>query len=83
MQILADKNIPLSKMDLAELSKIKNVYRCIQELKSLGAIKEDDNGNIRLQSQLFRTSILFDVVVRKFMNTSAQDKSTETQEQNR
>lgn len=73
--ILAKENKPLSRLELAELSQSKNVYRCILELKTLGAIKEDDNSNIRLQSQLFRTSILFDIAARRIINNIEQQRN--------
>lgn len=62
---LATENTSKSKNDL----KAKfgaNVYTYITRLKKLGAIKEDDLGNITLHSQLFRTAIIFDKLLRNY-----------------
>lgn len=65
--ILAQENKPLSRKEINDKHLVKNIYRCINELKSLGAIKEDDEEKIYLQSQLFRTAILLDLAVRKIL----------------
>lgn len=65
--LLAKENKPMSRKEIASKSTIKNFYRYINDLKTLGAIKEDDNENIFLQSHLFRTAILFDIAVREIL----------------
>lgn len=71
--LLADNNKPLSKRDIAYLSGSKNIYQYIPTLKECGAIKEDENKNISLQSQLFRASILIDQWNRKMQNEQARN----------
>lgn len=62
--LLANENKPLSKKDIADKLQ-KNIYQYIPELKTKGAIKEDSEDKIILQSQLFRTSILMDQSIRQ------------------
>jgi len=64
LQILAKENKPLSKKYIANI--IPNPYQYFGELKKTGAIKDDENANIYLQSQLFRTAILIDDYLRRF-----------------
>lgn len=54
----------LNRKEISEKSTSKNVYKEIGLLKATGAIKEDENKNLSLQSQLFRTAILFDYYLR-------------------
>lgn len=61
---LAKENKPVQRKEIKDKLEIKNIYRCLTDLKKLGAIKEDDSGAISLQSQLFRVAILFDVAWR-------------------
>lgn len=62
--VLAKKNIPLTKKELADAMDGKNIYQYLPDLKKLGAIKEDDSGKVVLQSQLFRTAVLLDQIIR-------------------
>ena len=64
---LADENIPLTRKEIVQKTKNKNIYQYIPDLKASGAIKENDNKGIYLQSQLLRTSILIDQRVRKLI----------------
>ena len=67
LDIMAVIGRPVSKMELKAACDGKNIYQttCLGELKRIGAVKEDRNtGLLTLQSQLFRTAILFDVVRR-------------------
>lgn len=59
---LTDKS--LTRKEISEKSSSKNVYKEISILKSSGAVKEDENKNLSLHSQLFRTAILFDYYLR-------------------
>jgi AAA+ ATPase superfamily predicted ATPase len=63
---LAEVDKPISRKELTNLLDNKNIYQYLPKLKELGAIKEDHDGNILLQSQLLKTSILFDKAVRKY-----------------
>lgn len=62
--LLAKENRPISKKEISLKLGGKNIYQNLPELKKKGAIKEDSNKNIILQSQLFRTAILVDQNIR-------------------
>ena len=64
LQMLARENRPIPKKEIVEKDITKNAYRCIGELKILGATREDEEGNIFLHSQIFRTAIMTDMAVR-------------------
>ena len=70
LEILANDNKPIPKNELASRSGLKNPYRCLAELKELGAIREDAEGKITLYSQLFRTMILVHMTVKKIEEDS-------------
>ena len=55
-----------SKSDLKEnLPEGKNIYRTMQELRRIGAIKEDrETGEVTLSSMLFRAAILMHILPR-------------------
>ncbi len=72
---LAGADNPLTKTELKKLNLSKNVYRCLQELKAAGAIKEDDEEKIHLHSQLFRTAIRFDVAYRRLVLKQTTDQA--------
>lgn len=76
LMVLAHENKSMTRKEISEKSDNKNIYRSIQELKALGAVKEDDNGKIFLQSQLFRTAILFDVAVRDIIEGRLSKEKT-------
>jgi hypothetical protein len=59
---LADEG--MTRKEISEKSTSTNVYKEIASLKSLGAVKEDENKALSLHSQLFRTAILFDYYLR-------------------
>ena len=62
--LLAEENKPLYKKELVKKLN-KNVYQYIPALKKSGAIKEDAEERVYLQSQLFRTAIRLDGMIRK------------------
>lgn len=64
---LVNENRPMSRKEIAKLNPSLNVYRIIDELKKVGAIKENEEEKFYLQSQLFRTAILFDIAARSIM----------------
>jgi len=63
---LANAGKPLTRKELKDITG-KNVYQYIPLLKECGAVKEDDEKKVFLQSQLLRTSILFDQRIRNIM----------------
>ncbi|HTK03359.1 MAG TPA: ATP-binding protein [Alphaproteobacteria bacterium] len=65
LTVLAQSEGPITRQEINQSGSVSNVYRCIKDLKKRGAIKEDDQGNISLHSQLFRTAILFDIAMRR------------------
>ena len=71
--LLAKEEKPLSRKDISHKNLSKNIYRCLSDLKTVGAIREDDGGNFYLQSQLFRTAILFDVAVREIRERESRN----------
>lgn len=73
---LARENRPMSRSELKELNISKNLYRCLQDLKKLGAIKENDEGDIFLQSQLFTTAILLDLAFRRLPEKTLPEVTT-------
>lgn len=64
----------LTKSDLKKMNLSKNIYRCLQDLKACGAIKEDDEERLYLHSQLFRTAILFDLAYRRLVLKQSESK---------
>lgn len=62
---LANQSESMSKKELKEKLKPLNIYQYIPELKKSGAIKEDENKNISLHSELFKTAIRIDQILRK------------------
>lgn len=64
---LAENEEPVNKKELISKKITSNMYRSLIDLKNLGAIKEDDNEDIYLHSNLFRTAILFDLAVRRYL----------------
>lgn len=66
---LANENKPLTRKEITDITNNKNVYQYISTLKECGAIKENENKKIFLQSQLLRTSILLDQRIRKLMSS--------------
>ncbi len=63
--LLTEKNKALSKQELFVAMNRKNIYQNLPLLKKTGAIKENEDKKIVLQSQLFRTAILLDQIIRK------------------
>lgn len=61
---LAKKNKPLSKKEICDGLNQKNIYQYIPHLKKVGAIKENEEKKLYLQSQLFRTAILLNQFIR-------------------
>lgn len=73
---LAEQNKPLSKKEIGQITEVKNVYQHIPKLRTIGAIKETDDGKVYLQSQLLRTAILMDTSIRKFLELYKSEAST-------
>ena len=65
---MANNDKKVTRKDIRNANIAKNVSRCLNELKNLGAIKEDDDEILHLHSQLFRTAILLDLAYRSFIN---------------
>jgi len=64
---LAEQDKPVTRKEISGTGITKNPPRVLKELISSGAIKTNEEDNtISLQSQLFRTAILFDIVSRDF-----------------
>jgi len=62
LDVLAIKGTPLTRNEIKQLTGGKNIYQYIPELIKRGSIKEiQKEGQIRLQSRLFRTSILLHI----------------------
>jgi len=66
LDLLAKENKPLSQKEIKKKLSDKNIYQYIPVLKKSGAIKQNDDDKIYLQSQLFRTAILMDKIVRSW-----------------
>lgn len=64
---LAKEKDPLSRDQLRKLNLTSNFSRCLQDLRSSGAIKEDHDAKIHLHSQLFKTAIRFDLAYRQII----------------
>lgn len=65
LDILAIKGTPLTKNEIKQLSGGKNIYQYIPALIKRGSIKEvQTREQIRLHSQLFRTSVLLHILPR-------------------
>ena len=62
---LAQNNRPMGKVELTKVLSCKNIYQQVKILKDCGAIKEDSDGKVNLQSQLLRVSILIDLAIRR------------------
>lgn len=62
---LAEENQPMTRKEIGDSIRNKNVYQYIPQLKKLGALKENEDKKLFLQSQLLRTSILMDVFIRR------------------
>lgn len=65
LALLAKENKPLSKKEIANRLQKKNIYQYLPALKKSGAIKEDADKGLQLQSQLFRTAIFIDQFIRE------------------
>lgn len=65
LDVLAVAGRPLTKPEIDEYCKVKNIYQYLPELKKRGSIKQvSDSDKITLHSQLFRTSILLKILPR-------------------
>jgi|AntRauTorckE6833_2_1112554.scaffolds.fasta_scaffold03873_5 hypothetical protein len=61
---LADSPVPLSRKELDKIVS-SSIYQHIVTLKKCGAIKEDEDKKLSLSSQLFKTAIRIDQILRK------------------
>lgn len=78
LQLLAKKNSFISKKEIQdEFKSCNNVYQYFSSLKKNGAIKENEDGKISLQSQLFRTAILIDNFIQENANETKKYESQE------
>lgn len=75
LQFLAEQNKSVPKNEIYKMNFSKNTFRCLQELKRAGAIRESEDEEITLHSQLFVTAIRLDMAIRRIM---ADRKSPQT-----
>jgi hypothetical protein len=65
LDVLAVAGRPLTKLEIDEYCKVKNIYQYLPELKKRGSVKQvSDSDKITLHSQLFRTSVLLKILPR-------------------
>lgn len=79
LELLAEENKPITKKEIrGHLGENSNIYQYIPNLIKTGAIKEDEEGKIFLQSQLFRTAILMDKIIRSYPKKKQEEENNET-----
>jgi Cdc6-like AAA superfamily ATPase len=81
LDFLAVKNEPMFKKEIQSEFEKCNAYQYIKSLKKSGAIRENSDGKIYLQSQLFRTAILVDIFIREGERKKVRENSSNIKEE--